>query len=163
MIRALPLIILIAILMGFVFQIGFNRSSRFPVVGTQEFYFTAPQQSVEVLKELTQRRDWRVLSSYFDLSGTNIDSELLSSGFYFEANKAETLPDALHHLIAEIFSPFPSTADFQMASLQANGEVEVQIRYVDQTNGNESGQPAPYKYSSYRLRFSPRGYRIVPN
>ena len=46
-------------------------------------YFASPQEAVEIISELLIKEDWKTLSKYYYLEGSNVDVEELESGRFF--------------------------------------------------------------------------------
>jgi len=56
-------------------------------------YFASPQEAVEIISELLIKEDWKTLSRYYYLEGSNVDVEELESGRFFIRTKP---PEVCH-------------------------------------------------------------------
>ena len=56
-------------------------------------YFASPREAVEIISELLIKKDWKALSRYYYLEGSNIDIDELESGRFFIRTRA---PEVSH-------------------------------------------------------------------
>ena len=49
----------------------------------EQKYFKSPEEAVQIISRLLEKDDWKTLSLYYDLSGTDIDRKDLESGQFF--------------------------------------------------------------------------------
>jgi len=56
-------------------------------------YFASPREAVKIISELLIKEDWKTLSRYYYLEGSNVDVEELESGRFFIRTKP---PEVCH-------------------------------------------------------------------
>lgn len=120
-------------------------------------YFSSPEEAVDRITGLLRREDWPTLARYYDLAGTSIERDELTSGRFF-LNR-ERPPNAHPGLPWKYRHPF--TPGFKFSEAVDRAEVFVVTVVVtieiDQGDGRiERGM------QEFAMRQSNRGYQILP-
>lgn len=119
--------------------------------------FASPEVAVPAIDEMLRKEDWKGLAAYYDLEGSGVNRRDLESGKFF--TRTERPADAHPGIPWKIRHPFPPGYRFQSATPTADAsvvEVTVMIE-IDQGGG-----PKQRGLSSFRMRRSAAGYRILP-
>lgn len=119
-------------------------------------YFKDPEQAVDLITTMLKSNAWEELSSYYDLSGTNIDKDSLISGdFFIRKKRPEVAHPAGFWRYKEPFSPgFTYLSHETLPNEIVNVVVGIDI---DEGDGMvQSG------LDSFPLRKLSNGYQLLP-
>lgn len=154
MIRSLPLIVLMALLAGYIATLGLGRASEFPASGVHYAFFASPKESVSLLADLAQRQDWQGLRGYIhqpneDTAATT-RAALTSGSFDFSGAPTEAK------------DPFPLHAEYVSSTRKTDDQIHVTIRYplAESTKNGNADRTAT---GTYHLVYTPFGYQVLPN
>lgn len=120
-------------------------------------YFTSPEQAVAVTTELLRRDDWQTLARYYDLSGSDIAADDLTSGRFF---LRVTRPDTTHPGLPWRYQ-HPFTPGFTFKEVKATAEPDVVVVVVG-IEIDEGGGRVQRGLSEFRMRRSGAGYQVLP-
>jgi len=134
--------------LGYIFHMQENE--------TGGMYFESPKQAVEVISDLLSKGDWKTLSRYYDLSGTETSRRDLESGRFF---LREQKPEASHpggfwrHR-----HPFAPGFEYHFHHDEGKDTVVVSLRIeIDQGAGMiQEGRTV------FKMRKSAPGYQVLP-
>lgn len=119
-------------------------------------FFKDPKQAVDLIITMLVSEDWKKLSRYYDLSGTNVDKESLISGDFFIRKKR---PEVAHPAgFWRYREPFAPAFSYLSHHTLSDGIVKVTVHVeIDQGGGMiQRGQ------DSFQLRKSANGYQLLP-
>jgi hypothetical protein len=140
-------------------MVGCNSSASKagPAPATEASYFQSPHESVEKIAAMLRARDWKRLANYYDLTGTSIQREELTSGRFFErTTRPPNAVPAVDWRIKQPFSPgfkFDHTADTNDPSV-----IEVILKVEIEQGGGMTQRGL----DSFRMRHSAQGYQLLP-
>lgn len=118
-------------------------------------YFDSPQEAVEMTAGLLRSSDWPTLRRYYDLEGSDVAPETLESGKYFiDCPPGEAGSNAPCRYLHP-FDPRYAFARVNPGSRKGEHEVVVQIEF-------QEGGMKLKGYTSFEMRRSRRGWRILP-
>lgn len=125
--------------------------------GDGPLYFNSAADAVERIPDLLRREDWAALARFYDLAGTSVKREELTSGRFFlnrerPANAHPGLPWTYRH-------PFTPGFKFKDAVDRAEVGVVTVVVTVDIDQGDGSVQRGMQEFA---MRRSTRGYQILP-
>src|SRR5688572_9059 len=134
-----------------------DGSSAGPEAAAGASYFRTPYESVEQTTAMLRARDWKQLANYYDLTGTTIQREELTSGRFFErTTRPPNAIPAVDWRIKQPFSPgfkFDHTADVNDPDV-----IEVILKIEIEQGGGMTQRGL----DSFRLRHSAQGYQLIP-
>lgn len=122
----------------------------------QPLYFTSPKQAVEVVIDMIIAEEFEKLSRYYDLSGSDIDRDELTSGRLFVRTER---PEVSHPgEFWRIKEPFPSGFQYSGHSTNDEGIATVRVSVeIDQGGGMfQRGK------DSFRMKQQPEGWQLLP-
>lgn len=122
-------------------------------------FFRSPKAAVSAIRVMLENADWVLLARYYDLSGSSVDRETLTSGAFFQRTER---PEAAHP--GEFWRykhPFPPQFEFDSAtSPDETGLVTVRVVIrIDQG----ANQPAQEGWQEFRMLKSAEGLQILPD
>ena len=121
-------------------------------------YFRTPQEAVSRINALMKEQNWPVLTSYYDISGTDLDRSELTSGQFFL--RTQRPPDAHPGLNWRQRAPFPPGFVFDHVEKTADPKV---VTVVVSIEIDEGGGMKQRGLASFVLRKSAKGYQVVPD
>lgn len=125
--------------------------------GTEARYFSSPQEAVILATELLRKEDWKTLSRYYDLSGSQIDRRELESGRFFVGTER---PEGAHPGgFWRYRHPFPPGFMFDRVNATAGSSVIVVVVSIEIDQGGGVKQRG---VSEFKMRKSQKGYQILP-
>ena len=111
-------------------------------------YFQSPETAVARATLLLERRDWRGLAAFYDLSGSTVaHSELLSGAYFTDAS-------------GQVVRPFPPGYRLLKVDRLGNSTLFAATVVGDLKT---PGDVLSGKQLAFWLSHSPDGYRLVPN
>ncbi len=120
-------------------------------------YFSSPPEAVNRINELLRNRDWTSLSEYYDLSESGVDrSELQSGRFFFRTERPEKADPAGFWRYRHPFAP-----GFAFHHEQATDDPNLIIVVVG-IEIDQGGRMKQRVFTEFKMRKSPKGYRILP-
>ena len=129
---------------------------NFNTVQMQQLFFSSPEESVEIITGLLLSEDWRTLSAYYIHDGNQELLDSLLSGDYFIRRE---MPELTHPGgFWRYRHPFSPGFKYHSHEQVADDLIKVNlIIEIDQGDGMmQVGK------SSYLLKRSPEGYKILP-
>ena len=124
---------------------------------TTPLYFPSPAAAIEPITELLRREDWATLARYYDLGGTSIKRDDLTSGRFFL--NQERPPNAHPGLPWKYRHPFTPGFKFSEAVDRAEVFVVTVVMTIDIDQGDGRVQRGTQEFA---MRRSNRGYQILP-
>jgi hypothetical protein len=113
-------------------------------------YFASPETAVREINAMLGAHEWRRLALYYDLSDSDVTERDLLNGTYFAGTTPGGGGKAMPH-------PFPAGYVF-VSSLPTELNLMRRIIVAKSLNGTAD----PSAQTSFFMRRSPDGYRIIP-
>ena len=120
-------------------------------------YFASPADAVGMITDLLRREDWPTLARYYDLTGSDVPSEALTSGRFF-LNPAR--PPSSHPGLPWKYR-HPFTPGFTFTDVRRT-EVEGVVSVTVGISIDEGGGRIRRGFSEFRMRKSSAGYQVLP-
>jgi hypothetical protein len=120
-------------------------------------YFSSPEAAIPIITNLLRAENWRVLSRYYDLSGTNIAREELESGRFFLNEKRPT--DAHPGVAWKYRHPF--APGYRYSSSEDVAALNV-VQVVVSIEIDQGGGMIQRGIDEFLMRRSEAGYQILP-
>lgn len=121
-------------------------------------YFPSPAEAVGIITGLLRREDWPTLARYYDLTGSSILLEALTSGRFF-LNAARP-PSGHPGLPWKYRHPF--TPGFTFTEVRPTAVVDV-VAVTVGISIDEGGGRIRRGFSEFRMRKSIAGYQVLPD
>ena len=121
-------------------------------------YFTSPREAVPVVTELLRREDWTTLTRYYDLDGSGIPRDALTSGRFFLHSAR---PVVAHPGLPWKFR-HPFTPGFTFEETRATAAPDI-VAVVVGIAIDEGGGRVRRGLSEFKMRKSAGGYRVLPD
>ena len=120
-------------------------------------YFESPEKAVPVITGLLKKQDWKTLSRYYDLVGSEVKRSDLESGEYFLRREKSVRPDPMG------FSKYkhPFAPGFRFDHVEATSDPDV-TRVVVSIEIDQGGGLKQRVLASFLLRKSAAGFQILP-
>jgi len=121
-------------------------------------YFESPQSAVTETTKLLKAKDWKTLTRYYDLEGSDTSRADLESGAFFYTDEH---PEAAHPAgFWHYKHPFPPGFEYlESRDLQPVGLVEVIVSIeIDQG----AGSPPQRGLKAFLMRRGTKGYQLLP-
>lgn len=126
------------------------------VMADEPAFFPDPKTAVTETARLLRSKSWPELARYYDLSGTDVAAETLTSGSFFVREKR---PEVSHPAgFWRYKQPFAPSFRYMSHSTVGDDEIEVTV-YVRIDQGGGMVQEGR---NSFRMRKSKSGYRLLP-
>ncbi len=147
-----------------------SKRCRAPLTGSREGaietpsqmseakYFSSPKEAVPAIAELLRKEDFKTLSRYYDLSGSQIAKTQLESGdFFIRTENTEVSHPGGFSRYKHPFAP-----GFTYSSMQSTDRGGVHIIRVEMTIEQGEGIPDQVGFSSFSMMKSELGWQILP-
>jgi hypothetical protein len=122
-------------------------------------HFASPEEAVPIIAELLQKRDFKALASYYDLSGSGISLDSLESGdFFIRKERPETAHPAGFWRYKH---PFPPGATF--SGMSPGPKEDVALIQVEIVIDQGEGSPSQVGIDSFHMIKSVKGWQILPD
>jgi len=121
-------------------------------------YFKSPKLAVQQITDLLNRRDFKTLAAYYDLSGSGIPRSELESGRFFIT---DVKPDGAR---SEGYWRYkqPFSVGFGYAGHRATREKDIFIVDVSVRVDQGPGMPPGVGFDDFPMRRTPRGWALLP-
>lgn len=121
--------------------------------------FASPEAAVQQISQLLRDEDWPSLARYYDLEGSDLQREELTSGAFFINEASDQLPPPGNEL-SRYHHPFHPAFKFDhVTPADEPGVVSVIVRLeIDQG----AGEPARIALDRFEMKRSSTGWRILP-
>jgi len=118
--------------------------------------FNNPEEAYQVGMQLLDKEDWKTLSRYYDLTGSNIDPKMLASGDFFknDPNLYVGPPGEL----SKYKEPFPLGFKY-MSATQQGTLVQVLLETTIEQGAETMAKVA---YQFFYLRKCESGLKFIP-
>jgi len=124
-----------------------------------KYYFSSPEEAVQVITELLQKQNFKNLAKYYDLSNSEIKlSELESGIFFIRKKRPEIAHPAGFWRYKHPFAPGFTFSSFQPTIKNAIYLVEVSIQ-IDQ----DLDSPQQSGRSYFYMIKSDKGWKVLPD
>ena len=147
-------IILIFFLFGCKFM---NDNSQKDISKT--YYFSSPAEAIQNITELLEKKNFKILARYYDLSNSKIKlSELESGDFFIRKERPEIAHPAEFWRYKHPFAP-----GFKFKSVQATAKDAIYIVEVSISIDQGSDSPKQIGLSYFYMVKSDKGWKILPD
>jgi hypothetical protein len=147
-------IILIFFLFGCRFMHDNSQKER-----SKTYYFSSPSEAIPIISELLEKKNFKILSRYYDLSNSEIRLSELESGDFFQKKDR---PEIAHP--AEFWRyKHPFAPGFKFKSVQATAKNAIYIVEVSISIDQGSDSPRQIGLSYFYMINSDKGWKILPD
>jgi len=147
-------IILIFSLFGCRFMQDNNQKDR-----SKTYYFSSPTEAIQIISELLEKKNFKILAKYYDLSNSEIKlSELESGDFFIRKDRPEIAHPAEFWSYKHPFAPV-----FKFNSVQTTAKDAVYIVEVSISIDQGSDSPKQIGLSYFYMVKSDKGWKILPD
>ncbi len=123
------------------------------------YYFSSPKKAVETITKLLQKKNFKALSRYYDLSGSEVKISQLESGNFFIRKKSpETAHPGGFWRYKHPFAP-----GFLFSSARVTSKKTIFIVEVSITIDQGPDFPSQIGLSYFYMIKSEKGWKILPN
>ncbi len=138
---------------------GNSMENRIIEHNHNEKFFSSPQEAIAIISELLRENDYKSLTDYYDLKGSEIKRSDLESGDFFIRKKR---PEISHP--SEIWRyKHPFAPGYQYASMRPAAKKNVFIIEVNISIDQGEGSPAQKSFSFFYMKISNKGWQILPD
>jgi hypothetical protein len=126
---------------------------------SENYYFSSPAEAVEIINELLDKKNFKILAKYYDLSNSEIKlSELESGDFFIRKERPGTAHPAGFWRYKHPFAPGFTFNNVKATAKSAIYRVEVSIS-IDQG----SNSPKQIGLSYFYMLKSDKGWKVLPD
>ena len=127
--------------------------------GSKTFYFSSPAEAIQIITELLEKKNFKILAKYYDLSKSEIElSELESGNFFIRKQRPENAHPAGFWRFKHPFAP-----GFTFNSAQATVKDEIYIVKVSISIDQGSDYPKQIGFSCFYMLKSDKGWKVLPD
>ena len=123
------------------------------------YYFSSPEESIQIISELLKKNNFKILAKYYDLSNSDIQlSELESGDFFIRRERPQLAHPAEFWRYKHPFAP-----GFKFKRVQATTREDIYI--VEVSISIDQGQDFPQQIglSYFYMVKSDKGWKILPD
>ena len=122
-------------------------------------YFSSPAEAIQIITELLEKTNFKILAKYYDLSNSEIKlSELESGDFFIRKERPEFAHPAGFWRYKHPFAP-----GFTFNRVQATAKDAVYVIEVSISIDQGSGSPKQIGLSYFYMLKSDKGWQILPD
>ena len=122
-------------------------------------YFSSPAEAIPIISNLLEKKNFKTLAKYYDLSNSKIKLSQLESGDFFIRKER---PEMAHP--AEFWRyKHPFAPGFKFKNVQAIAKAAIYIVEVYISIDQGSDSPEQIGLSYFYMLKSDKGWRILPN
>jgi hypothetical protein len=123
------------------------------------YYFSSPAEAVQIISELLEKKNFKVLAQYYDLSHSKVKrSELESGDFFIRKERPEIAHPAEFWRYKHPFAP-----GFIFKSVQATAKETIYIVEVSISIDQGPESPKQIGLSYFYMIKSDKGWKILPD
>ncbi len=121
--------------------------------------FSSPAEAIQIITELLEKEDFKILSKYYDLSNSEIKLSELESGDFFIRKKS---PEFSHPAGSWCYK-HPFAPGFTFNRLEATAKDSVYVIEMSISIDQGSGSPTQIGLSYFYMVKSDKGWKILPD
>ena len=126
---------------------------------SKTYYFSSPAEAIQIISELLERKNFKILARYYDLSNSEIKlSELESGDFFIRKERPEIAHPSEFWRYKHPFAP-----GFKFKSVQATAKDAIYIVEVSISIDQGSDSPKQIGLSYFYMVKSDKGWKILPD
>lgn len=123
------------------------------------YYFSSPSEAVQIITELLELKNFKILAKYYDFSNSEIKlSELESGDFFIRKERPEIAHPAGFWRYKHPFPP-----GFIFNSVQATAKDAIYIVEVSISLDQGSDSPKQFGLSYFYMVKSDKGWKVLPD
>ena len=123
------------------------------------YYFSSPAEAIQVISELLEKKNFKRLAKFYDLSKSEIKlSELESGDFFIRKDRPEIAHPAGFWRYKHPFAP-----GFKFKSIQATAKEAIYIVEVFISINQGSDSPKQNGLAYFYMVKSDKGWKILPD
>ena len=122
-------------------------------------YFSSPTEAIQIITELLEKADFKMLAKYYDLSKSKIKlSELESGDFFIRKERPEFVHPGGFWRYKHPFAP-----GFTLNRVQATSNDAVYVIEMSISIDQGSGSPEQIGLSYFYMVKSDKGWKVLPD
>ncbi len=126
---------------------------------SQTYYFSSPAEAIQIITELLEKNNFKILAKYYDLSNSEIKlSELESGDFFIRKERPEIAHPAGFWRYKHPFAP-----GFTFNSVQTTAKDAIYIVEVSISIDQGSDSPKQIGLSYFYMVKSDKGWKVLPD
>jgi len=126
---------------------------------SKTYYFSSPAEAVQIITELLENNNFKILAKYYDLSNSEIKlSDLESGDFFIRKERPEIAHPAGFWRYKHPFAP-----GFTFNSVQATAKDAIYIVEVSISIDQDSNSPKQIGLSYFYMVKSEKGWKVLPD
>ncbi len=126
---------------------------------SKTYYFSSPAEAIQIITELLEKKNYKILAKYYDLSNSEIKlSELESGDFFIRKERPEISHPAGFWRYKHPFAP-----GFIFNSVQATAKDAIYIVEVSISIDQGSDSPKHFGLSYFYMVKSDNGWKLLPD
>ena len=126
---------------------------------SKTYYFSSPAEAIQIITELLEKKNYKILAKYYDLSNSEIKlSELESGDFFIRKERPEIAHPAGFWRYKHPFAP-----GFTFNSVQATAKDAIYIVEVSISIDQGSDSPKQFGLSYFYMVKSDKGWKVLPD
>ena len=126
---------------------------------SKTYYFSSPAEAVQIITELLENNNFKILAKYYDLSNSEIKlSELESGDFFIRKERPEIAHPAGFWRYKHPFAP-----GFTFNSVQATAKDAIYLIEVSISIDQGSDSPKQIGLSYFYMVKSEKGWKVLPD
>ena len=123
------------------------------------YYFSGPAEAVPIITDLLEKKNFEILSRYYDLSNSDIAlTELESGDFFIQKERPEIAHPAGFWRYKHPFAP-----GFKYQSVRASDKDSIYIVEVSISIDQGAGSPGQMGLSYFYMIKSDKGWKLLPD
>ena len=126
---------------------------------SETYYFSSPAEAIQIITELLEKKNFKILARYYNLSNSEIElSELESGDFFIRKERPEIAHPAEFWQYKHPFAP-----GFLFSSVQATAKDTIYIVKVSIAIDQGSDSPKQLGFSYFYMVKSDKGWKLLPD
>jgi len=123
------------------------------------YYFSSPAAAIPIITELLEKKNFKILAKYYDLSNSEIElSELESGDFFIRKERPEVAHPAGSWRYKHPFAP-----EFSFSNVQSTAKDGIYIIEVSLSIDQGQDFPEQIGLSYFYMIKTDKGWKILPN
>jgi len=123
------------------------------------YYFSSPAEAIPIITELLEKKNFKILAQYYDLSNSEIErSDLESGDFFIQKDRPETAHPAGFWRYKHPFAP-----GFKFNRVQPTAKKDIYIVEVSIVIDQGADTPQQSGLSYFYMIKSDKGWKILPD
>jgi hypothetical protein len=125
----------------------------------KKYFFSSPVEAIQIITNLLKKKNFRILTKYYDLTNSKIKlSELESGDFFIRKERPEFAHPAGFWCYKHPFAP-----GFTLNKVQATSKDAVYLIEMSISIDQGSGSPEQIGLSYFYMVKSDKGWKVLPD